>query len=103
MLNSPVALCQPADASKMMSHLCPPLGYVPDFTVDAVQEPEPTSNSAEPVTPSGLVENLDTPPVAKDAPRFIPAESFEGSRPGYVFTKGDQGLGYYVDDFAASK
>lgn len=80
--------------------------YIVDFTVD---EPEPNTSStaaaaaAEPVTPSGLVENLDTTPLAADAPRFIPAESFDGSRAGYVFTNGDKGLGYYVDDFAQSE
>ena len=28
---------------------------------------------------------------------FIAAAAFSGSRPGYVFTSGDQGLGYYKD------
>eukprot|EP00040_Diaphanoeca_grandis_P039948 m.260712 g.260712 ORF g.260712 m.260712 type:complete len:478 (-) comp40440_c0_seq1:41-1474(-) len=28
---------------------------------------------------------------------FIPAETFEGSKLGYVFCKGDEGLGYYFD------
>ena len=33
----------------------------------------------------------------EDTPLFIPASSFRGSRPGYVFKAGDEGLGYYVD------
>ena len=28
---------------------------------------------------------------------FIPSEKFTVSRPGYVFTHGDKGLGYYLD------
>ena len=31
-----------------------------------------------------------------DAP-FAPADAYDGSRPGYVFKKGDHGLGYYKD------
>ncbi|GLC37825.1 hypothetical protein PLESTB_001480500 [Pleodorina starrii] len=34
-------------------------------------------------------------PVNRD---FIPSPSFLGARPGYVFKKGSQGLGYYADD-----
>lgn len=30
-------------------------------------------------------------------PHFIPATTFEGSKTGYVFKKGNQGPGYYVD------
>eukprot|EP00977_Amphora_coffeiformis_P019334 scaffold7168_cov182-Amphora_coffeaeformis.AAC.3 len=29
---------------------------------------------------------------------FIPAETFQGSRSGYVFRQGDQGTGYYLDE-----
>lgn len=29
--------------------------------------------------------------------RFIPAPTFSGSRPGYYFTNGLEGLGYYLD------
>ena len=29
--------------------------------------------------------------------RFIPSQKFTGSKKGYYFTKGDQGLGYYED------
>ena len=28
---------------------------------------------------------------------FAPADTYDGSRPGYVFKKGDSGLGYYKD------
>ncbi|GIL47036.1 hypothetical protein Vafri_3871 [Volvox africanus] len=34
-------------------------------------------------------------PVSRD---FIPSPSFLGARPGYVFKRGAQGVGYYVDD-----
>ena len=29
--------------------------------------------------------------------KFIPAEKFEGYRKGYIFKKGNLGLGYYFD------
>ncbi len=32
-----------------------------------------------------------------DAP-FAPADAYDGSRPGYVFKKGDHGLGYYKEE-----
>ena len=35
-----------------------------------------------------------------DAP-FAPADAYDGSRPGYVFKKGDHGLGYYKDTVPA--
>jgi hypothetical protein len=34
---------------------------------------------------------------SKSAVDFIPSEKFIVSRPGYVFTHGDKGLGYYLD------
>lgn len=30
-------------------------------------------------------------------PAFIPADSFQGSRPGYVYKMDTEGLGYYID------
>jgi flagellar basal body-associated protein FliL len=30
---------------------------------------------------------------------FIPSNSFQGSKQGYVFKTGDDGLGYYVDKY----
>ena len=32
-------------------------------------------------------------PLAPDAPSFIAATSFDGSKPGYIFTNGSQGVG----------
>lgn len=32
-----------------------------------------------------------------DREKFIAAESFDGARSGYVFSKGAQGVGYYID------
>lgn len=29
--------------------------------------------------------------------KFIAAETFDGAKPGYVFRKGDAGIGYYQD------
>lgn len=37
------------------------------------------------------------PGYAQPGPEFIPSPAFAGARPGYVFTTGAQGLGYYVD------
>ena len=34
--------------------------------------------------------------VAKK-PRFLPAAAFEGAKPGYLFKRGDEGVGYYLD------
>jgi len=28
---------------------------------------------------------------------FVPSETFAGSKPGYIFTRGKLGVGYYVD------
>jgi hypothetical protein len=35
-------------------------------------------------------------------PRFIPSKSFTGSRQGYIFKKGDHGLGYYIDKYQSA-
>lgn len=32
-----------------------------------------------------------------DSGGFIPVRSFQGAKPGYVFTKGERGVGYYID------
>ena len=28
---------------------------------------------------------------------YVPSETFTGRKPGYIFTRGEQGLGYYRD------
>lgn len=33
-----------------------------------------------------------------DEQDYIPSSSFTGRKSGYVFTRGEQGLGYYRDD-----
>ena len=35
--------------------------------------------------------------AANSQPKFMPTESFEGSRFGFMFKKGAMGLGYYYD------
>lgn len=35
--------------------------------------------------------------ASKNATKFIPAKTFEGRKPGYVFHNGDFGVGYYLD------
>ena len=34
---------------------------------------------------------------------YIPSNSFTGRKPGYVFTRGEQGLGYYKDAIEMEK
>lgn len=34
--------------------------------------------------------------------KFIPADTYEGSKKNYYFTKGSKGLGYYIDEFKSS-
>lgn len=34
---------------------------------------------------------------------YIPSSSFTGRKPGYVFTRGEQGLGYYKDEIEMDK
>jgi hypothetical protein len=34
---------------------------------------------------------------------YIPSNSFTGRKPGYVFTRGEQGLGYYKDEIEMEK
>lgn len=34
--------------------------------------------------------------IAQDAP-FLPSATFQGGQPGYVFQRGPQGVGYYLD------
>ena len=86
--------------------------------------PPPGLNKKRPPTPppaeaTGLLLEFDddddivaaeAPPAKKarpapsepptDAP-FAPADAYDGSRPGYVFKKGDSGLGYYKDTVPA--
>ena len=40
------------------------------------------------------VPNWEKTPLAEGASSFIPAEKFEGSKPGYYFSAGPQGVGY---------
>eukprot|EP00967_Tisochrysis_lutea_P072680 scaffold97016_cov17-Tisochrysis_lutea.AAC.2 len=37
-------------------------------------------------------------PVAAAQPIFLPSPTFMGARPGYYFSTGKQGVGYYLDD-----
>ena len=36
--------------------------------------------------------------ITKDSGDFFPSKTFTGAKPGYVFTLGDQGQGYYIDN-----
>ena len=39
----------------------------------------------------------------QDKQDYIPSNSFTGRKPGYVFTRGEQGLGYYKDKIEMEK
>lgn len=76
------------------------LGLLPDIPI-----PSSIDTKKEPNTLIEAVELADNdtnmlsarPKLSPDAPQYIPASSFEGSKPGYYFVDGSQGLGYYVD------
>tara|TARA_Y100000389_G_scaffold24325_3_gene21024 strand:- start:9790 stop:10068 length:279 start_codon:yes stop_codon:yes gene_type:complete len=39
----------------------------------------------------------------KQDKEYIPSNSFTGRKPGYIFTRGEQGLGYYKDEIEMEK
>ena len=46
----------------------------------------------------GVVEGYSTNPQKKiQMSHFEASDTFKGNKPGYVFKKGDKGLGYYLD------
>ena len=46
----------------------------------------------------GVVEGYSTNSEKKvHFAKFEPSDTFKGNKPGYVFKKGDRGLGYYLD------
>ena len=45
---------------------------------------------------SSTTDNKEGCPVSNDA-SFIPSGTYVGTKKGYVFKKGDEGLGYYID------
>lgn len=47
---------------------------------------------AGPATPEGLAPD-----------EFVPAAGYQGERPGYLFTHGDRGLGYYLQQRARER
>ena len=76
-----------------------------DSEEDSEEEPEPAPPPIKSAKKRKDVDpEEDRPPAAKkpkDGPApdadFIPAKKFTGAKPGMYFTKGKQGLGYYVD------
>jgi hypothetical protein len=65
---------------------------------------QPSAVAAAPAASSSSIaasssSSLPTPP-SSGAP-FIPAASFKGARPGYVFKSGTAGVGYYLEGAAA--
>ena len=47
-----------------------------------------------------VVETMDNKQDKRD---YIPSNSFIGIKPGYIFTRGEQGLGYYKDEIEMEK
>lgn len=62
--------------------------------------------------PSDTIQNELQPVYMKDITEdpiedtiienFIPSNSFQGSKSGYVFKTGDEGLGYYIDTYGST-
>ena len=48
---------------------------------------------------AGVDEAETAPPAGASSDNFSPAEAFAGARPGFVFKRGDAGLGYYRDTY----
>jgi hypothetical protein len=46
---------------------------------------------------------VETRDDKQDNRDYIPSNSFTGRKPGYVFTRGEQGLGYYKDKIEMQK
>ena len=64
----------------------------------------PPSRSQFEALPRGLKsENMAQEPKKVKLVDFSAASAFYGSRKGYVFKTGDQGLGYYLDDVDKAK
>ena len=63
----------------------------------AAAEPAPV---AEKPAASQPVPMAEEPSVSSGSASFIPAERFEGAKPGYAFRNGESGNGYYRDEKA---
>ena len=72
-----------------MLHVMSDVGLLPPIASS------PAVNESETTISLGSAAAADLP---DDAPTYIPAPKFEGSKPGYYFKKGPQGLGYYIDN-----
>ena len=60
--------------------------------------PEPRKSFATDVElPAAIIEEEPTPPPPPPTKTYLPATTFLGAKPGFVFQKGPMGLGYYVD------
>ena len=59
-----------------------------------------TAQPTEPQKTLNLQEEVVDVPFEKQA--FIPADNFQGSRPGYVYKMDAKGLGYYIDHYRSS-
>ena len=73
-------------------------------TLRAADNPQPSSPSALPAPsapPAPPAPGVKAPPPHLGRPVFSAAASFQGSRPGYVFKMGPNGVGYYIDENSA--
>ncbi len=58
--------------------------------------PSPVNSRRAPIASRGLRPIVEE--ENREAPSFVPASSFQGAKPGYVFKNDRSGLGYYVDE-----
>merc|ERR1712146_116215 len=72
---------------------------------DYDREQSPLSYQAEIDKVYPVDSKLNPDGEAKDNIRinFMPAKTFEGKKESYIFTTGQQGTGYYLDDFILRK
>uniref|UniRef100_A0A7S1J1X4 peptidylprolyl isomerase n=1 Tax=Eutreptiella gymnastica TaxID=73025 RepID=A0A7S1J1X4_9EUGL len=67
-------------------------------SVDGGANPlQPVASDASGEAEAPVWEAREGDELLLDVPEFIASDHYDGSRPGMVFKKGDQGLGYYKD------
>ena len=75
-----------------------PTGEAPAAAEAAPAAGETPPEAVGPSTPEPGSPASPEPSSGDPRPPFVAADSFQGSRPGYVFQAGEAGLGYYTDE-----
>ena len=68
----------------------------PSFDAEAVEVSQEPVKGID-VSKLRQMAQLHKKDVNMESGAFIPAESFQGTKEGYLFTNGSSGLGYYKD------